>query len=126
MIRRPPRPTRTDTLFPYTTLFRSKLGAVVRDATKDGNDLGDIGWSMHARLALRAEPCLKSINVMGTKVSRAVDPVACPGQVGKEAWQLVGVCLERRTYHDGAARRSQHDQDPGKTGRATGKERVLK
>src|SRR3546814_13347614 len=33
MIRRPPRYTRTDTLFPYTTLFRSHLGlmqAVVR------------------------------------------------------------------------------------------------
>src|SRR3546814_1096733 len=31
MIRRPPRSTRTDTLFPYTTLFRSNfvLGAVV-------------------------------------------------------------------------------------------------
>src|SRR3546814_10352445 len=28
MIRRPPRSTRTDTLFPYTTLFRSLLGAV--------------------------------------------------------------------------------------------------
>src|SRR3546814_1979255 len=26
MIRRPPRSTRTDTLFPYTTLFRSKSG----------------------------------------------------------------------------------------------------
>src|SRR3546814_19307026 len=26
MIRRPPRPTRTDTLFPYTTLFRSISG----------------------------------------------------------------------------------------------------
>src|SRR3546814_11256220 len=26
MIRRPPRSTRTDTLFPYTTLFRSWLG----------------------------------------------------------------------------------------------------
>src|SRR3546814_18937934 len=26
MIRRPPRSTRTDTLFPYTTLFRSQLG----------------------------------------------------------------------------------------------------
>src|SRR3546814_13702244 len=25
MLRRPPRSTRTDTLFPYTTLFRSKL-----------------------------------------------------------------------------------------------------
>src|SRR3546814_11563026 len=27
MIRRPPRSTRTDTLFPYTTLFRSCAGA---------------------------------------------------------------------------------------------------
>src|SRR3546814_14204170 len=27
MIRRPPRSTRTDTLFPYTTLFRSPDGA---------------------------------------------------------------------------------------------------
>src|SRR3546814_19493955 len=26
MIRRPPRSTRTDTLFPYTTLFRSQIG----------------------------------------------------------------------------------------------------
>src|SRR3546814_12284474 len=30
MIRRPPRSTRTDTLFPYTTLFRS--GSLVREA----------------------------------------------------------------------------------------------
>src|SRR3546814_18068213 len=29
MIRRPPRYTRTDTLFPYTTLFRSPLPAAV-------------------------------------------------------------------------------------------------
>src|SRR3546814_7797995 len=28
MIRRPPRSTRTDTLFPYTTLFRSTVGVV--------------------------------------------------------------------------------------------------
>src|SRR3546814_8353933 len=37
MIRRPPRSTRTDTLFPYTTLFRSReafvdeLGAAYRE-----------------------------------------------------------------------------------------------
>src|SRR3546814_1652192 len=31
MIRRPPRSTRTDTLFPYTTLFRSKPRAGVID-----------------------------------------------------------------------------------------------
>src|SRR3546814_15349542 len=29
MIRRPPRSTRTDTLFPYTTLFRSALGKAI-------------------------------------------------------------------------------------------------
>src|SRR3546814_13554217 len=28
MIRRPPRSTRTDTLFPYTTLFRSKVAVL--------------------------------------------------------------------------------------------------
>src|SRR3546814_10811370 len=33
MIRRPPRSTRTDTLFPYTTLFRSAMcGASAKDA----------------------------------------------------------------------------------------------
>src|SRR3546814_5703727 len=31
MIRRPPRSTRTDTLFPYTTLFRSNKSAVNRE-----------------------------------------------------------------------------------------------
>src|SRR3546814_17879498 len=32
MIRRPPRSTRTDTLFPYTTLFRSPIGRKVGHA----------------------------------------------------------------------------------------------
>src|SRR3546814_11645844 len=30
MIRRPPRSTRTDTLFPYTTLFRSSAALLIR------------------------------------------------------------------------------------------------
>src|SRR3546814_5813748 len=48
MIRRPPRSTRTDTLFPYTTLFRSRLdlhpaprhrpGAGRRDRADRGGD----------------------------------------------------------------------------------------
>src|SRR3546814_947218 len=33
MIRRPPRSTRTDTLFPYTTLFRSQLRLQVQRRT---------------------------------------------------------------------------------------------
>src|SRR3546814_3856627 len=35
MRRRPPRSTRTDTLFPYTTLFRSELYALSFDAHRD-------------------------------------------------------------------------------------------
>src|SRR3546814_13299047 len=34
MIRRPPRSTRTDTLLPYTTLFRSLAGPLMREAKK--------------------------------------------------------------------------------------------
>src|SRR3546814_13584271 len=44
MIRRPPRSTRTDTLFPYTTLFRSPAGMALRlafrRATWDSASLG--------------------------------------------------------------------------------------
>src|SRR3546814_14337370 len=38
MIRRPPRSTRTDTLFPYTTLFRStqRLPKCIMDGNVDG------------------------------------------------------------------------------------------
>src|SRR3546814_7460369 len=37
MIRRPPRATRTDTLFPYTTLFRSHIDlAELLDPSEDG------------------------------------------------------------------------------------------
>src|SRR3546814_14664063 len=42
MIRRPPRSTRTDTLFPYTTLFRSshEAGGVERHLAAPGRRLG--------------------------------------------------------------------------------------
>src|SRR3546814_6999351 len=40
MIRRPPRSTRTDTLFPYTTLFRSAADLRAVPAARDGFDTG--------------------------------------------------------------------------------------
>src|SRR3546814_947717 len=40
MIRRPPRSTRTDTLFPYTTLFRSVL---IDGLARDGDRLLAVG-----------------------------------------------------------------------------------
>src|SRR3546814_8788034 len=50
MIRRPPRSTRTDTLFPYPTLFRS-LG---RNALRDfAASHPDFAWSLMQQLARR-------------------------------------------------------------------------
>src|SRR3546814_12007321 len=43
MIRRPPRSTRTDTLFPYTTLFRSQERKRTADAIVDSIVADDIG-----------------------------------------------------------------------------------
>src|SRR3546814_2110686 len=63
MIRRPPRSTRTDTLFPYTTLFRSALvrpvaraaEAVRRDA-RDGRGHVRNLVRVRNRRARRAHP----------------------------------------------------------------------
>src|SRR3546814_6479972 len=44
MIRRPPRSTRTDTLFPYTTLFRSRLGLARRSGQRHQPELQRPRW----------------------------------------------------------------------------------
>src|SRR3546814_10838234 len=46
MIRRPPRSTRTDTLFPYTTLFRSmieQMGEFSSEVTRVALEVGTAG-----------------------------------------------------------------------------------
>src|SRR3546814_5356814 len=50
MIRRPPRSTRTDTLFPYTTLFRSRhqcrqIWCALDRGGQDRPELDDPGWN---------------------------------------------------------------------------------
>src|SRR3546814_19444702 len=49
MIRRPPRSTRTDTLFPYTTLFRSFAFVTKRFGTRDGGGLPGTGFGCRFR-----------------------------------------------------------------------------
>src|SRR3546814_4746068 len=51
MIRRPPRSTRTDTLFPYTTLFRSAEQSLLRQLDRRDD-------RCNARLALGEGPRL--------------------------------------------------------------------
>src|SRR3546814_10096901 len=50
MIRRPPRSTRTDTLFPYTTLFRSADGAAL-GREDSGRDCAGVGILVAGRAA---------------------------------------------------------------------------
>src|SRR3546814_12101681 len=52
MTRRPPRSTRTDTLFPYTTLFRSHGRSLAPLAPSDITRLGLDGSDDLCRLAL--------------------------------------------------------------------------
>src|SRR3546814_11481142 len=85
MIRRPPRSTRTDTLFPYTTLFRSEAcGAHVLDrddgvgrhqleAGLDEQLLGEGIADLHGRALL-----LRVVVELGRGHGGAVDAVA-PG-----------------------------------------------
>src|SRR3546814_10443773 len=49
MIRRPPRSTRTDTLFPYTTLFRSQDGIHRRAARARRTGMGRGRWAQPSR-----------------------------------------------------------------------------
>src|SRR3546814_6586297 len=59
MIRRPPRSTRTDTLFPYTTLFRSYPLArklPLRAAAGDGGVWTAVHPSQNSKLQEKARP----------------------------------------------------------------------
>src|SRR3546814_13267286 len=69
MIRRPPRSTRTDTLFPYTTLFRSTvpaLGQVLHAARQV--------HAVHAQRALQPVEIEHRVDVV-FKVAVALDEV---------------------------------------------------
>src|SRR3546814_3254913 len=58
MIRRPPRSTRTDTLFPYTTLFRSHRGidtGIAHQLTVADGEFAAIDHATHADAGGRFE-----------------------------------------------------------------------
>src|SRR3546814_20277974 len=71
MIRRPPRSTRTDTLFPYTTLFRSKIPEDDKTFQAALAQLG-VGVANVAQVGVRAKPT--RIDELATqRLSTAVD-----------------------------------------------------
>src|SRR3546814_1420202 len=100
MIRRPPRSTRTDTLFPYTTLFRS---LVLRAARRAG--------ASRLHPALRgARPVHRELRPRGGRRRRRRDG-RHPGPAGRrseehtsELQSLMRIsyavfCLNKKTHH---------------------------
>src|SRR3546814_5782231 len=61
MIRRPPRSTRTDTLFPYTTLFRSGDVLMLGSESAGAPPYVHSGADLRVRIPLR--PGFRSLNV---------------------------------------------------------------
>src|SRR3546814_933581 len=89
MIRRPPRSTRTDTLFPYTTLFRSGLGyQMVRAFAERGADVIIASRKLENCEAV-AEEC-RALGVRATALPAHVGRWdECTGLVNK-AWDAFG------------------------------------
>src|SRR3546814_3784852 len=111
MIRRPPRSTRTDTLFPYTTLFRS----IARPAKDGGVDDAGADRADHAADAVDTE-----------RIERIV--IAEPrfkdgdGVVTKDA---VDRAKHDRTKRPRITRRGRHRDQPGDDPRAEAQRRSL-
>src|SRR3546814_15113765 len=85
MIRRPPRSTRTDTLFPYTTLFRSHdSGPITKSLMESRLPFGHDGFreryrGHHAERAVAVEPLGDLVALRGRKAGEMLlDPLA-PG-----------------------------------------------
>src|SRR3546814_16934991 len=77
MIRRPPRSTRTDTLFPYTTLFRSPGRSATYPLGFSGKPFATVG--LGGVLAIGARRLLSSPNKQ-----------KCAGEAGSISWGMPG------------------------------------
>src|SRR3546814_4553429 len=76
MIRRPPRSTRTDTLFPYTTLFRSLQRRASGEAVFIGDAIADPLTGLHAAVAAWASHRSGGGRLLSIALSAVVRQVA--------------------------------------------------
>src|SRR3546814_21003975 len=84
MERRPPRSTRTDTLFPYTTRFRSILARQQR-RVEIGRYRGGEGREVGAEIGCRADPEAQEFAVLVQRQLHMAEMVAAMG-VGEEGF----------------------------------------
>src|SRR3546814_17912706 len=93
MIRRPPRSTRTDTLFPYTTLFRSRM--VAAEGERNVPILAHIGdMTADRRVVLRRVFGERQVAVVGE------------ADVAANRWADFAAALARHIASDAPQRRA--------------------
>src|SRR3546814_17742640 len=116
MIRRPPRSTRTDTLFPYTTLFRSQAAAVKYAM---GLDLAKA-----AGIALDGE---RQRYIEGVKAAYAPQIAEAAALDAKtKAMQAARTSMSGLIKAQAAAAIAQEQRNQQQIGRASCRERVVK
>src|SRR3546814_19735650 len=101
MIRRPPRSTRTDTFFPYTTLFRSSVATVALKRPVGQQRLGRMvdDISAAARIGLRD---IVDVAAIGTVLEEEVArEVGRAGGAAKDAGLGQGLQTRRDTIDPG-------------------------
>src|SRR3546814_643734 len=89
MIRRPPRSTRTDTLFPYTTLFRS-LAEAAETISQITGSVGEAAEGAAQTNAL-VNVAVSEAKQSGSIVRKAVDAMGNIEQATQEIGKIIGV-----------------------------------
>src|SRR3546814_4218908 len=100
MLRPPPRSTRTDTLFPYTTLFRSQLDGctvVTSPYTAKGEVLGVLGVIGPTRMAYdRVIPMVQATAaVLGEALNRSEEHTSELQSLMRISYAVF--CLKKKT-----------------------------
>src|SRR3546814_20896972 len=85
MIRRPPRSTRTDTLFPYTTLFRSQV-VDVGERAEEEQTLDAAGEADQ----VEQEPAALLARLDAAEVLHAVDPLEAELGLAPDRRDIIG------------------------------------
>src|SRR3546814_2937619 len=97
MIRRQPRSTRTDTLFPYTTLFRSIMTRPL-DPRRDNSRVikAPTGSDLNAKSWLTEAPLRMLMNNLHPDVAERPEELVVYGGIGRAArdWQSYDTIVE--------------------------------
>src|SRR3546814_15086489 len=89
MIRRPPRSTRTDTLLPYTTLFRSVTGLLAQEDGAAAVVLLAFAERQQAPIGQRDHGLDAGVDVGLGQARRRIEDLGTPAAVGGKAPQAV-------------------------------------